>query len=280
MNKIIKLTLCPQNIDIINNTDCEGVEIQLIGDEDFSLFDGIKKKLVTIHYPLATDVVSEVEEEMFTDLFQILKNRKNHLKSICAVAEKHHCGIVVHSYLNWLRINSENYDYENFIADLKEIHNEYPHVKLCVENTGTLSYSERFDIFTRAEDIPRMLRRINADIGYELCHPLLDITHYYMEFSSEVWNHFHYSLAETIELYKSSYQCIHFNYGLGDCNGKRHSKNFDTNPKLLDELLRAIKVINENAYLILEICEDDYDNRPEMFKLLEDIQKWEKGEFK
>jgi hypothetical protein len=87
--------------------------------------------------------------------------------------------------------------------------------------------------------------------------PLLDLCHYYAEFSERT-DHDFPSAAEIIEAYSHYGLKIHFSYSIGNGRGVNHGHDYSTNPELCRNILREIRKCDSSAALILEVREDDY----------------------
>lgn len=269
MNVVLKCSLL-NGIDVVNNSDCDGVEVQLLNKEnDFSVLDTIKKPIRSIHVDLPKKDSDTINGETMIDLRHWLLNDWDYFKELCKIATKYNAAIVIHAFYDYRKIKDDR----EFRVKIRLLDKLFPTIKICIENCGLVSYSERKDSeYATTEDIPKIVKYLNKYSKNNIFYPLLDICHYFQEFSSEIY----YSpkpLADIIGDYQSDFQLIHFNYGLGDCMENRHSNNFEANKKLLKKLLSAIKWINDDSHLVLEIVEENYFTRPKMMKLFNEIKE-------
>lgn len=276
MKIIMKTALKPSDVELINKTNCDGVEIQLLEQKnDFSLLEKINKRIVTLHIDLPQDIddTESYEGEYRLDIYYWVMEQYDYLCKVCEYAQKYGSAIILHGFVDSF-VAQEPEEFKNRI---KEICKNYPEVKFCIENSGFVSHSEREKSgnIISTHSIPPYCKKMNEFIDEERFFPLLDITHYFQEYATEIEITNKYSLVETIECYGSNFQCIHFNYGYGDCiTNERHSKTFKKNDKLLSNLFEAIKKIeNREIYLITEIVEEDYINRPEMLEFVDLLMK-------
>lgn len=284
MQKILKINLDESNIDFINRhtDDASGVEVQLLDfKDDLSLLSKIKAKISSIHVDLFSDEFKE-KHKNFSHLsaskaqdllFNALLEDKKHLYNIFDACQKYNAAVVMHAgyKLNYLGKEKE----EEALKEILSWKEKFPKLKVCLENVGQMRKALPEEKIYLSYEIPALCKQLNYSCNKFMFFPLLDICHYFME-NSHIIDSPRNSLRETINMYNSEFMVFHFNYGVGDCTGKRHSMNFEANKPLMEAIIKHIMVINPNAILVLEIYEDDYfGERPNMMTQLNMIKETE-----
>lgn len=284
MQKILKTGLSSNDIEFIKEHKdvSDGYEIQLFNhSSDLSLFnilENIGVRIHTIHIDLYKGKAKEdllkidrSELDKSQDLtYNAIAGNQDYLRRLFSISEKFNAFIVMHAGYRLDSFHNEEFAVKQIIRWSKE----FPNLRIYLENVAQLRLYYGNKIYNLPE-VPTLCNFLNNKCQHDVFYPLLDICHYYQVLSNNIES-VPFSLKEAINMFNSDQFALHFNYGIGDCRGDRHSVNFETNPALLKELLIYINSINNNAKLILEICEKDYINRPDMLKHLEMIKDIEK----
>ena len=264
MNIIAKICLKESDIAWVNTLDCKGVEIQLMnGSNDFEKAGLLNKPVFSFHI----DFFDDAKEESLSLEYNLF-NRWKYINHVIEQAVKLNVkGVVFHAREDVLRTGRRT----SFLLKLDLLHRLFPNVNIFLENIGCVPHDlrEKGNILT-AWDVPSYCNMINKELGYAYCYPLLDICHFFEEWSCEVEKIRIYSVNDLFERYESDYTPIHFNYGIGDCRGERHSVTFESNLELLSRMLRCLP---DSSNLILEVLEDDYNKRVNETRLFAQIME-------
>lgn len=217
----------------------DGYEIHLFGDDrdDYSLIPGLKKPIVTVHYPIRNadiyDAVSEFRQQSAQKIFDL--------------CEQHDAGLVVHAETSLERFLKHPL-LEEFIMHMKG-RKLILHVENCYRYCGAI------------EGL-KMWKYLSERIGDDRVFPLLDTCHLMMSEMSFKFEEM--SFFQTLDAYAGPNFKIH----LSDCIGSGeietggiHGTNFYANQYLLSNILWKIRDLQNVGVvpdLILEVDEIDY----------------------
>ena len=286
MEKILKITLKKGDVEYINQFKdrVQGIEIQLLDLKPlrFDLLEKLEIPIKSIHIDLFTkEKLKEYEEKKLSPfkvqelIFNALSDdeeRIEHLREIMQFCNDKKIMLLMHS--GYSIDNFAKKKQEKIYRTIRGWINDFPNLNFYLENAGQLA-KKSSSLILQAWEVPMFCKELNKRFNCERFYPLLDICHYYSAFAESL-TFPPINIKDTISLYKSSKMALHFNYGIGNCSGKNHSVNFNSNPELCKKLLKKIHRVNPNARLILEVLEDDYKTRPNMIALLEMVERFEK----
>lgn len=264
MRKVYKCTLIKDQMEgTLNILKDNTIEVQLLGDDDLSLLADIKDKISSIHLPIENEQCNlsyvlnsfETKSEFIGTLNKII--------SYCPGI-----GLVVHANLyaeNVYKLEKDN-PFLKWVSD--------NNVKIYLENISTVENLKKGLI------APAFIsKNFNEIIGKSLFEPLLDICHFEIarnKFSSNI----RYNLLDALILYEHQNMRIHLCSAIG-CDdstfGGVHGSSFKEDLPLLEKILKEVKPYN--PYLVLEVRETDYINKPNAVWLNNKIEEFEQKRF-
>lgn len=247
MRKVYKCALIKDQMEgTLNILKDNTIEVQLLGDDDLSLLADIKDKISSIHLPIEN---GQCDLSYILNSFETKNDFINTLNEIISICPG--IGLVVHADLyaeNVYKLEKDN-PFLKWVSDNK--------VKIYLENVSSVKNLKKGLI------APAFISKIfNEIIGKSLFEPLLDVCHFEIarnKFSSNI----RYNLLDTLILYEHQNMRIHLcsAVGCGDnSQGGIHGSNFKEDIPLLEKILKEVKPYN--PYLVLEVGETDYINKP------------------
>lgn len=250
MKKVYKCALINEQIEgmlnLIKDND-NLVEIHLLGlDDDLSLLRKFEGKICSIHLPVQGRYcdLSKIMEtcETKNEYFDFLNSLIRIVPEIELVA---HANICLEYLLNL----------DKYTTFLKWVDNNNVHFLL--ENTTSINDGKRSIV----EPI-QISSRFNKILKKDLFSPLLDICHYQIA-RTRIDSILKYNLTDVFSMYAKEGMKIHLCSAIGsghEVTGGVHGSNFKEDVELLKGIINEI--YKYDPYLILEVIEDDYYNRP------------------
>ena len=264
MKKYLKTALNINQIETINSNkeDIDGVELHLMRfEDDLSLIGLIQVPIFSIHYYLyhtEPDVNPCDIDRIINDIYEL-----DRFKKLVDVAKENGSCITLHLATTMDTFNEDGY--KKFIEIVRE-----GSVILNIENVPDGVHVKNSEYLI--SQIPSICKKMNDDIGEELCFPLLDICHAMMTINSTVDPV--KTLAKYIEEFSSDHFCIHLSEAVSDGLSFNHGKNFTNNKKYLFLILDMLYKTNKDTHIIIEVNDIDFIKKDDSLGLLKYIKEW------
>lgn len=259
----------------------DGVEVQLL--EDFyksknttdyyiKILGEDIENVKVIHTPLSHKdknyYIDMTLESLLLDEYKLIFHKVCSLAQIIAKRNNSEIIVVLHNSFNLNSIKILGYKYIDLINYLNLILNQYPNIKIGIENVIPIDGLKREVYFTNGalpsdveviRDIRRRLKTDRICSVLDICHAISTINFMNLILCNEEDN-LELTLKDFFALNEDIICLIHLSYAKGIGQGKtRHGQPFtSSNQDILEKIMDLYYKYNYNCPITIEVLEDDY----------------------
>lgn len=286
LNLVGKVAPVPVQLKNCVTDGFKSVEIQLFGDFINMNTDILTELLMqyptlnvaSVHTPLLDSKELEIEDLADSNLkFPILKTM--YLADVLASKYRHRMPVVVHATSNIDKLKEAKDTLYRIIRELEVLLQLFPSVDICIENTIPLvAKGNRYEtknsfLYDNIEIVKFFRERLKTDRIYtvlDVCHALTSIR--FMKETEVLTGIETQNLESFFKESAGLIKIVHLNnvIDLGlkpGQHGVPFDKDIPSDVKLLDDVTTYINKYCPNANIVLEVCEDSYEENSNANKL-------------